>query len=824
MQTNNSYALQFDGNDDYLDAGNSSLFNFTSSNFTLECWIKPITIDHNDIIFSRGVLASDGWYLQFQNIAGVDRRIIFVSNQAGTAQAIRGNTSIPLGVWTHITFVREGTVGKIYVNGVEDSYYSQESLQDPATSTFNLFLMQDQIAELRPNAILDEVRIWNIARTQSEIQSTIFQRLNGDESGLIGYWPFEEGTGITTSDLTGNANTCNLINGPIWVSTSSLDYGLIAYYPFNGNANDESGNGNNGVVNGATLTTDKFGNASSAYSFDGISDYISLTDNTGLQFGTTDITVCTWVKTSQTSPGGRIMCRGECNGSQGWQFTTDNPGTVIGLNQGGGGATYFRSSKIINDDAWHFLVWSRRSGFIKIFVDGVANGDSGSFPQSLTNESSSLKIGKGDSPCDYPFQGLIDDIRIYNRALSQEEVENLYGNYGHRIISISDIPNDKGGKVRITWDKIYLDTTGQSPQITAYGVWRKIPAGMAVMKSAPSSMAIMNDTLGLLYDYLGTVYATQSPSYNFVAQTLYDSSGSGTNDEQYLITAHTSDPNVYFISETGTGHSVDNSTQFTVAAKWNIVSVPRSVPNYSVSALFPNSTSNAFAFDGAYVSTSTLSNGTAYWLKFSDNQEITVAGYFRESDTIQVMSGWNMIGSISSPVACTLIVSEPPGMVVSKFFGYGIGGYDDKTDTIQPGKGYWVKVAQAGKLILSSSTALSASNRIKIVPTSELPPSPPDEEVTNHQSQIPTHFALEQNYPNPFNPSTVISYSLPVHSFVTLKIYNTLGEEVATLAEEVQDAGYKSVEWNAEHIPSGMYFYRLQTSEFTQMKKLLLIK
>ncbi|MBI3189269.1 MAG: T9SS type A sorting domain-containing protein, partial [Ignavibacteriales bacterium] len=84
--------------------------------------------------------------------------------------------------------------------------------------------------------------------------------------------------------------------------------------------------------------------------------------------------------------------------------------------------------------------------------------------------------------------------------------------------------------------------------------------------------------------------------------------------------------------------------------------------------------------------------------------------------------------------------------------------------------------------------------------------------------------ALEQNYPNTFNPSTVIRYQLPVDSWVTLKIYNVLGEEVETLVDELQVAGFKSQEWIPTSLPSGVYIYRLNAGNFTDVKRLLLIK
>ncbi len=89
---------------------------------------------------------------------------------------------------------------------------------------------------------------------------------------------------------------------------------------------------------------------------------------------------------------------------------------------------------------------------------------------------------------------------------------------------------------------------------------------------------------------------------------------------------------------------------------------------------------------------------------------------------------------------------------------------------------------------------------------------------------LPTTFSLEQNYPNPFNPRTTISYSLPEASQVTLDIYNILGQKVATLVDEYQEAGEHQVNWNSTGQSSGIYFYRLKAGEATEARKMLLLK
>ena len=99
----------------------------------------------------------------------------------------------------------------------------------------------------------------------------------------------------------------------------------------------------------------------------------------------------------------------------------------------------------------------------------------------------------------------------------------------------------------------------------------------------------------------------------------------------------------------------------------------------------------------------------------------------------------------------------------------------------------------------------------------EQPWEPPPE-------SLPEQFMLSQNYPNPFNPSTTIEFALPHAGFVTLKVYNVLGEEVATLIAGDHPAGTFKATWDASEMPSGVYFYRLTAGNYVQTKTMVLFR
>jgi hypothetical protein len=257
--------------------------------------------------------------------------------------------------------------------------------------------------------------------------------------------------------------------------------------------------------------------------------------------------------------------------------------------------------------------------------------------------------------------------------------------------------------------------------------------------------------------------------------------------------------------------------------KWNLLSCPVAAEHDSVSDLFPTAVSPAYSYENGtgYHEQHRMTEGIGYWVKFSGAQSATVTGFTCLEDTLDVVQGWNVIGSISAPVAVSDIASIPGGIVTSDFYWYD--GTYGVVDTIFPGRAYWVMVGQQGQLVLSALGRAAVHNLIRIETTAELPPPLPDLEVAQGGG-LPTAFALYDNFPNPFNPSTTIRYELPKASHVSLSIYDMLGREVATLLNEEKSAGTYTVQWDASGVSSGVYLYRLNAGGFVHTKRMIVVK
>jgi HYDIN/CFA65/VesB-like, Ig-like domain len=201
------------------------------------------------------------------------------------------------------------------------------------------------------------------------------------------------------------------------------------------------------------------------------------------------------------------------------------------------------------------------------------------------------------------------------------------------------------------------------------------------------------------------------PSESFELAMVFAPHTLGLNTA-YIIIEHNgiSQRDSIFVSGNGEGRAVSLTLPF--ISGWNMLSLPAQVEDGSTKTLFPDAISEAFAFhDGTYNTRDTFETTVGYWLKFENPVNVLIEGAARDSATMQVQQGWNMIGSVSSTVYVDSIEQQPPGIIGSSFFTYDGNYYE--TPTIEPGRAYWVKINSAGRLFLRGSELMSARNQIR---------------------------------------------------------------------------------------------------------------
>ena len=324
---------------------------------------------------------------------------------------------------------------------------------------------------------------------------------------------------------------------------ADLNNGLVAHYPFNGNSNDESANGNHGTVYGATLTEDRFGVTNSAYEFDG-DDYIEVLDAPLLNI-TEKITISVWVKASTPSEAyARMVSKCQSGvGNRQYNLALDETGslarTVVDTETS---PTIDIIGQNIIDNNWHNIVMTFDSDkAIKLYVDTNLQ-DIVTVNSGLVSRSSNLVFGGiAHTPQDQSFRGTIDDIRIYNRALCEEEIFELYGqptsNAGPDQIICNEICNEvildgrksydvDGEIVSFEWELRHkenpsLDKTasGETPTISNLG-----PGKYDVILTVTDGAGLINTDKMIL-----TVQATCNPCS--ILKGDFDSDGDVDGDD-----------------------------------------------------------------------------------------------------------------------------------------------------------------------------------------------------------------------------------------------------------------------------------------------------
>lgn len=451
-----NYALTLSGAAHSKHDATKVLSDITNT-FTVECWVNPTATHQVDTQNTTGTTGTTGQrYAIYPTAVGTT-----TSGEAGMGISVGTNGvsvyeqsqsfmppvlvwSGTISGWTHIAVVYTNGLPTLYVNGA----LVKTGVKSAKTKVYPSCAFMGGFYGSMPGAI-DEVRIWNTARTASELQTNYAKTVPANTPNLAGYWPFNEGNNALVHDISQHGLDQVLINRSTWSVANTgapvtkggpaIISDEDAHYPLNADGKDVSGNNRNGTVNGAVPTSDKYNNENKALQFDGVDDHVLLANTKdGLAYiqNTGVFTISAFIKITDLNARCAIAASTNSSTGKGFFFMYENYDETSGIHQlrfammkgVSGQYSVAKGAKYtINDNEWHHVAVVGDGQTIKFYVDGVQDGPATTITQFSTGTSTEDAVIGGlpnvsTTAVAQSMKGAIDEVYIYKKALSTEEI------------------------------------------------------------------------------------------------------------------------------------------------------------------------------------------------------------------------------------------------------------------------------------------------------------------------------------------------------------------------------------------------------------------
>jgi hypothetical protein len=420
----------------YVSVPYSSIFDFGTGSFTVSAWMKANSLPATQhaaaaqLVGKQAPNESKGWGLQFQDSSGTGKAGLYINDAAGHYATYINSTPLSLGVWYHLVFIVDRSTNTLrsYVNGIK--YGSEPSIAGYGNVDYTntLFIGSERTDLSFFDGTIDDARVYNRALSATDVKALYTSTGGGSgdiKTGLKGYWKFDEGSGTVANDSTGNGNTGTLTNGPTWAA----------------------------------------GKINNALTFNGSTQYVDAGLRSSLNLSTTG-TVSAWVKFSTVPsswPG--VVCNEDIDSDKnGYCLYVDSSGKFdLELSDASSYAN-IQSPGTYNDNNWHLIAGTWDGSNLYLYADGAMVAGPVSQTHTPVSTVFNLEIGTTGNKTNY-FNGLIDDARVYNRALSASDVLTLYNTTAPAC----------AGPVGYTGDLMYNGGTYHVPQFCNGTNW--IPVG-----------------------------------------------------------------------------------------------------------------------------------------------------------------------------------------------------------------------------------------------------------------------------------------------------------------------------------------------------------
>jgi len=844
------YALKFNGTTDYVNIPYHSSLDFGAGNFTIETWVKRSELNARHNILERN--ASDKVITFY---IGSDNKIYATTYDGSSSTGVVSNSTVGTN-WTHISFVRNGTTHSLYINGKLDNNIEGTARNFNVDAPLNIGRWPGDGFYF--NGLLDEIRIWNFVRTETEIKTTMYREVN-PSTNLKAYYKMSDGTGTTLSDNGGyTSNHGTLTGNPTW------------------------------------KTSGAFSGSKNALDFDGTDDYVSIPDHYSLDV--TKMTLEMWF--NWTGSGIQFLI-GKAVGQMELHTSTTSgmrfiPTTAVYLDT---------EPNIFTTNRWYHIafIYDPSISLAKFYLDGIEK------PLTLSNGDLTTPIANSESPVSlarrgdnsYKYSGKMDEVRIWNVVRTENEIrENMFRTLSGKETALSAYyrmdyydgtslaDNSINGNVGTLTD---MDAATDWIESNVFNTWIGSESSDWTNGSNWSSGNVPSSTenVGLFKWNLGNEASiTGTPTVNSL---IVASSGNPTLNSNITINGNLtinrdvdlngktitlgesgflSEGNNRFFGSSGaitTTRNLSNITAQNVGGLGATITTNSNMESTTITRSHNANQNSIFRNYNIVPTTNTGLNATLVF-NYNDNElhGVTEAnlGLFKSSDG----SNWTNVGGTLS--------TENNTITLSNLDGFSIWTAGDRNEALPVELTSFTANATQNKVVLNWQTATEVNNygfeiERKIVGTSRdlseewvtisfikgngnsnspkeysfVDESVPGGKYSYRLKQIdndgkftysdvvnvdieniPTDYTLYQNYPNPFNPSTTIKFGLPKEGMVTLEVFNLIGEKVAPLVNKELTVGYHTIDFNGSRLSSGIYLYKITAGEFTSTKKFVLMK
>ncbi len=366
-------ALRFNGNNSKVIVNNAP--DLSNKSFTIEFWARRFSGNRSDYFVTQGTTLADNNYLHIGFRSENTFTFAFWNNDLNTGADMDQG-------WHHwaCTFNSANRNRIIYRDGqIVGNDTATVNFQGTGTMALGggAGPLDGAVA-----GMMDDVRVWNVVRTQSEIQTNMSIALTGSESGLLSYWKFDEGSGTTVNDSAGGDNTGTFLNSPTW-GTTAMNYGIA---------------------------------------FDGSNDYVSVANESSFDF-TNACTIEAWIKVDAfTVDWQSIVTKGDTS----WRLHRDAGNNGVAFGTTGLSNQDLSGTRNVNDGRWHHVAGVYDGSTKYLYVDGMLDV---SLPATgtIANNNMLVNIGANSEVAGRNWNGAIDEVRVWNIARSASQIsQNMY--------------------------------------------------------------------------------------------------------------------------------------------------------------------------------------------------------------------------------------------------------------------------------------------------------------------------------------------------------------------------------------------------------------